>query len=161
MEIAPFVAGLSRRPPLAAFTATATPAVKNDILGHLRLRNPEVQVTGFDRENLMFRVLRPQDKMAALLEFLRQRREDSGIVYCSTRKQVERVTEQLKGQGIQAAGYHAGMEEQERRENQNQFLYDRIRVMVATNAFGMGIDKQNVSFVVHYNMPKNLEAYYQ
>ncbi len=161
LDIAPFVAGLSHRPPVAAFTATATPAVKEDILQKLRLRSPELQVTGFDRENLMLRVLRPQEKMAALFELLRQHREESGIVYCSTRKQVERVTEQLLERGISAAGYHGGMEEGRRRENQNQFLYDRVQVMVATNAFGMGIDKQNVRFVVHYNMPKNLEAYYQ
>ena len=161
LGIAPFVAGLSFRPPVAAFTATATPTVKEDILRQLRLQAPEVQVTGFDRKNLMLRVLRPQEKMVALLELLRQHREESGIVYCSTRKQVERVTEQLGERGISAAGYHGGMEEGQRRENQNQFLYDRVQVMVATNAFGMGIDKQNIRFVVHYNMPKNMEAYYQ
>ena len=161
MSIAPFVAGLKKRPPVAAFTATATPAVKEDILRYLQLRQPETLVTGFDRENLMLRVLRPQDKMSVLLEFLQQHPQDSGIVYCSTRKQVERVAQALKEHGISAAAYHAGMEEQDRRDAQNQFLFDRIQVMVATNAFGMGIDKQNVGFVVHYNMPKNMEAYYQ
>lgn len=161
MSIAPFVEKLPRRPRMAAFTATATPAVKEDILRHLRLREPEVAVTGFDRENLFFRVLRPKDKKSALLEFIQQHRGESGIVYCSTRKQVETVTELLKSHGIAAGRYHAGLEESERRESQNLFLFDKLRVMVATNAFGMGIDKQNVSFVVHYNMPKNMEAYYQ
>ena len=161
MTIAPFVKTLSRRPVLAAFTATATPAVKDDIVEHLGLRAPEVQVTGFDRENLMLRVLRPADKMAALREFIAQHPEDSGIVYCSTRKQVERVAAALRDDGVSARPYHAGMSEKDRRENQNEFLFDRIRVMVATNAFGMGIDKQNVGFVVHYNMPKNMESYYQ
>lgn len=161
MGVAPFVERLQERPVVAAFTATATPAVKQDILAHLRLQNPEVQVTGFDRENLMLRVLRPQDKMAALLEFVRQHPEESGIVYCSTRKQVERVAGILREQGFLAAGYHGGMDEQERREGQNLFVFDKIKIMVATNAFGMGIDKQNVRYVVHYNMPKNLEAYYQ
>ena len=161
MSIAPFVASLPQRPILAAFTATATPSVREDILAHLGLRQPEIAVTGFDRENLIFRVLRPTDKRGTLLEFVKQHQMDSGIVYCSTRKQVERVTEFLRENGISAAGYHAGMSEQDRREIQNQFLFDKLRVMVATNAFGMGIDKQNVGYVVHYNMPKNMEAYYQ
>ncbi len=161
MTIAPFVNKLKKRPRLAAFTATATPAVKDDILEHLRLQTPEIAVTGFDRENLFFRVLRPTDKKAALLEFVKQHSGESGIVYCSTRKQVESVTNLLKDNGISAGRYHAGLDESERRESQNLFLYDKLRVMVATNAFGMGIDKQNVSFVVHYNMPKNMEAYYQ
>ena len=99
--------------------------------------------------------------MAALQEFIAQHPEDSGIVYCSTRKQVERVTEKLRESGVSARAYHAGMSERDRRENQSEFLFDRVRVMVATNAFGMGIDKQNVGFVVHYNMPKNMESYYQ
>ena len=161
MSIAPFVASLPQRPVLAAFTATATPAVREDILSHLGLRDPEIQVTGFDRENLIFRVLRPTDKRGTLLEFVKRHSQESGIVYCSTRKQVEKVAEYLRENGISAAGYHAGMPEQDRREAQNRFLFDKLRVMVATNAFGMGIDKQNVGFVVHYNMPKNMEAYYQ
>ena len=161
MNIAPFVEMLPTRPVLAAFTATATPAVREDILCHLKLQNPEIAVTGFNRENLFFRVLKPTDKKAALLEFIAQHRDESGIVYCSTRKNVEKVTELLKDNGISAARYHAGLEEEERREGQTAFLYDKVKVMVATNAFGMGIDKQNVSYVVHYNMPKNMEAYYQ
>ena len=159
--IAAFMEKLPVRPVMAAFTATATPAVKDDILSLLRLRDPEIAVTGFDRENLFFSVRRPQDKKKALLDFLGEHRGESGIVYCSTRKQVERTAAFLQENGIAAARYHAGLEEDERREGQTDFLYDRVRVMVATNAFGMGIDKQNVSFVVHYNMPKNMEAYYQ
>lgn len=161
MGIAPFVAKLPRRPVVAAFTATATPAVKDDILLHLQLRDPQVAVTGFDRENLFFSVMRPLDKKEALLEFLSLHRDESGIVYCSTRKQVERLTELLREKGFQAARYHAGLDENERREGQSEFVFDRIPIMVATNAFGMGIDKRNVRFVVHYNMPKNMEAYYQ
>ena len=161
MGVAPFVKKLPKRPVMAAFTATATPAVRGDILEHLELRDPETAVTGFDRENLIFRVLRPTDKRGTLLEFIRQHREESGIVYCSTRKQVETVTAMLRENGISAGMYHGGMEEADRREGQNQFLFDKLQVMVATNAFGMGIDKQNVSFVVHYNMPKNMESYYQ
>ncbi len=161
MNIAPFVNSLPRRPVLAAFTATATPAVREDILGHLCLQNPEVAVTGFDRENLFFQVMKPTDKKSALLEFIAQHREESGIVYCATRKSVEKVTELLRDNGIAAARYHAGLEEEERRDGQTAFLYDKVKVMVATNAFGMGIDKQNVGYVVHYNMPKNMEAYYQ
>ena len=161
MNIAPFVESLPQRPILAAFTATATPAVREDILQHLRLHDPEIAVTGFDRENLFFRVSKPTDKKAALLEYIAQHRDESGIVYCATRKNVEKVTELLRDSGIAAARYHAGLEEEERREGQTAFLFDKVRVMVATNAFGMGIDKQNVSYVVHYNMPKNMEAYYQ
>lgn len=161
MGIAPFVKCLSKRPPVAAFTATATPAVRADILEHLELQSPETAVTGFDRENLIFRVLRPTDKQSALLEFVMQHKEQSGIVYCSTRKQVEAVSALLQEHGISAGKYHGGMDEQARREGQDRFLFDKLQVMVATNAFGMGIDKQNVSFVVHYNMPKNMESYYQ
>lgn len=161
MSIAPFVASLRRRPAVAAFTATATPAVREDILRYLDLRAPETAVTGFDRENLVFRVLRPKDKSATLLEFIQKHSRESGIVYCSTRKQVDRITGLLQAHDTLAAGYHAGMSEADRREAQNQFLYDKIQVMVATNAFGMGIDKQNVGYVVHYNMPKSMEAYYQ
>ena len=161
MDIGPFVDRLPRRPVLSAYTATATPAVREDILKYLRLKSPKIAVTGFDRENLFFRVLKPTDKKAALLEFVRQHPGESGIVYCSTRKYVETIAELLKDNGISAARYHAGLDEEERRQGQNDFLFDRIQVMVATNAFGMGIDKQNVSYVVHYNMPKNMEAYYQ
>ena len=156
-----FAASLPVRPVMGAFTATATPEVRDDILAHLGLREPEVAVTGFDRENLFFSVARPTDRMATLLEFVKARPDESGIVYCSTRKNVERVAEVLKDNGIPAAGYHAGMDEETRRAVQNEFLFDRVRVMAATNAFGMGIDKRNVSYVVHFNMPRNMESYYQ
>jgi ATP-dependent DNA helicase RecQ len=127
----------------------------------LGLRDPKVVTTGFDRPNLYFGVVRPRDKDAWLLEFIRGQAEKSGIVYCATRKNVETVCRSLQSQGFSATRYHAGLPDQERQENQEDFVYDRVRVMVATNAFGMGIDKSNVSYVVHYNMPKNLESYYQ
>ncbi len=161
LEIALFAEELGTRPPIAAFTATATPAVRQDIMEQRSLRDPKILVTGFDRENLMLRVLQPADKMTALLEYLDTHPKGSGIVYCSTRKRVEYVARRLQEHGISAAGYHAGMEEQARRESQAQFQRGRIRVMVATNAFGMGIDKRDVRVVIHFNMPMNLGTYYQ
>ncbi len=161
LGIAQFVSGLPRRPPVGAFTATATGAVREDIRRLLRLEDPLCVTTGFDRPNLFFDVVRPQCKAAWLADYLRSRRDQSGVVYCATRKTVEAVCGDLRAQGVAAARYHAGLEDEERRQNQEDFVYDRARVMVATNAFGMGIDKSNVSFVVHYNMPKNLESYYQ
>jgi ATP-dependent DNA helicase RecQ len=161
LQITEFIASLRNRPAAAAFTATATPKVKADILSALDLREPYVLSTGFDRRNLYLAVQRPKNKQAALLEFLRTRKHKSGIVYCSTRKTVEEIHELLLRQGFAATRYHAGLEDRERHENQDDFLYDRKPVMAATNAFGMGIDKSNVSFVVHYNMPKNIESYYQ
>ena len=160
-SIASFVNSLPNRPVLAAFTATATPAVKDDVLKLLGLSDPVFAVTGFNRENLYFDVKRPEDKKEALLSFIRQNEGKSGIVYCSTRKNVETVTAFLQEQGLQAGRYHAGLEEEERRQAQEDFQYDRLKIMVATNAFGMGIDKSNVSYVVHYNMPRNMESYYQ
>ncbi len=159
--IAGFIAALPRRPVVAAFTATATAEVQEDIEHLLELHDPLRSVTGFDRPNLYFDVRRPKDKLAAAAEFVRARREKSGIIYCSTRSGVERVCEALCARGIAATRYHAGLSEAERRENQEDFQFDRKTVMVATNAFGMGIDKSNVSYVLHYNMPKSLEAYYQ
>lgn len=161
LEIAELVRSLSVRPPVGAFTATATAAVRQDIETLLELRDPLRMTTGFDRPNLFFEVARPKDKDQWLRRFLAQRPEQSGIVYCATRKTVDAVTAALLAQGVPAARYHAGMEDQERRRSQEGFVYDQARVMVATNAFGMGIDKSNVSFVVHYNMPKDLESYYQ
>lgn len=161
LQIRDFVASLSRRPVVGAFTATATGQVREDIVSLLGLHRPVTAITGFDRPNLYFEVRHPQDKEEELLSILGQPRSGSAIVYCSTRKAVEEVTVSLKVHGIQAARYHAGLEEEERRQSQEDFLYDRCPVMVATNAFGMGIDKSNVSLVVHYNMPKNMEAYYQ
>lgn len=160
-EIANFVDRLPKRPVVSAFTATATPEVRTDILSLLRLNDPKVLVTGFDRKNLYFEVQKPQDKPAALEEFLSDKKDRSGIVYCSTRNTVEEVCQRLKEKGYNASRYHAGLSDGERHANQDDFLYDRIQIMVATNAFGMGIDKSNVSFVVHYNMPKNIESYYQ
>ena len=160
-KIAGFVARLPRRPVVAAFTATATGQVQEDIIRLLELRDPVREVTGFDRPNLFFDVRRPKNKMNALSQLIRERTGRSGIVYCATRSAVERVCAALQEQGVPAARYHAGLEDGERRQNQDDFQFDRKTVMVATNAFGMGIDKSNVSFVIHYNMPKSLEAYYQ
>ena len=161
LRIADFVAGLSRRPVMAAFTATATAKVQEDIVEQLSLRDPVRVVTGFDRPNLFFDVRRPKNKLTSLMGLLSERRGKSGIVYCATRAGVERVCQSLLDFGIPATRYHAGLSEEERRKNQDDFRFDRCPVMVATNAFGMGIDKSNVSFVVHFNMPKNLESYYQ
>ena len=161
LSIADSLAKLPKRQVLAAFTATATEEVRQDIIRLLRLEEPSILVTGFDRPNLFFDVQHPKDKTAALHALLRERRDRSGIVYCATRAKVEQVSAGLERAGIPAARYHAGLSDEERRQNQDDFQYDRKTVMVATNAFGMGIDKSNVSFVIHYNMPKSLEAYYQ
>ena len=161
LRIAAFVAGLPQRPVLAAFTATATAKVQEDIIEQLGLRDPVRVVTGFDRPNLFFDVRKPKNKLTSLMSLLSERRGKSGIVYCATRAGVERVCQGLLDFGIPATRYHAGLSEEERRKNQDDFRFDRRTVMVATNAFGMGIDKSNVSFVVHYNMPKDLESYYQ
>lgn len=161
LKIAEFCAALPNRPPVGAFTATATDEVKRDIVRLLDLREPLELTTGFDRPNLYFSVETPGSKDVWLNAFVAERREQSGIVYCATRKNVEKVCENLQNRGFAATRYHAGLEDAERRANQEDFLYDRARVMVATNAFGMGIDKSNVSYVVHYNMPKNIESYYQ
>ncbi len=144
-----------------AFTATATSLVKDDIINILNLHNPYVLVTGFDRSNLYFEVQKPNDKYKALEDFLKDKKEESGIIYCSTRDNVENVCKYLNENGYEATRYHAGLSDKERRENQEDFIYDRSRIMVATNAFGMGIDKSNVTFVVHFNMPKDIESYYQ
>ena len=161
LDIPAFVRRLQSRPVLAAFTATATAEVGEDIVRLLELRDPLRLVTGFDRPNLFFDVRRERNKLIWLKNYLKARRDRSGIVYCATRKTVERVCEELKTAGFAATRYHAGLDDAERRENQDDFAYDRAAVMVATNAFGMGIDKSNVSFVIHYNMPKNIESYYQ
>lgn len=161
LNVNKFVSQLPNRPIIGAFTATATDEVKNDIAKILQLKNPAVVTTGFDRPNLFFSVLRPDKKNDKLLELLEERRDKSGIVYCSTRKKVEEVCELLNKNGFCATRYHAGLSDEERIKNQDDFVYDRRPVMVATNAFGMGIDKSNVSYVIHYNMPKNIESYYQ
>ncbi|MFI3170671.1 MAG: DNA helicase RecQ [Faecalibacterium sp.] len=161
LDIATFLETLSRRPIVAAFTATATGRVKEDITALLCLQNPATFVTGFDRENLYFSVETPKHKSGALLRLLSKRTDQSGIVYCSTRKAVEKVCDELQDAGFSAARYHAGLPAAERSHAQTEFLFDRTKIMVATNAFGMGIDKSNISFVVHYNMPKDVESYYQ
>lgn len=161
LKIPEFLQSLPRRPVLSAFTATATPLVQQDIVRLLGLRSPLKIVTGFDRPNLRFEVRCPESKKAELLTLLALRKGQSGIVYCSTRKEVERICELLESKRFAATRYHAGLPDRERQQNQEDFLFDRKTVMVATNAFGMGIDKSNVSYVIHYNMPQSLEAYYQ
>ncbi|MFR7445774.1 MAG: DNA helicase RecQ [Evtepia gabavorous] len=160
-KITEFVARLPRRPVLSAFTATATAEVQADILAQLELRDPVKVVTGFDRPTLYFAVQQPKRKQPVLTALVEARRDRSGIVYCATRSGVEKICDLLCQRGIPATRYHAGLSEEERQRNQDDFQFDRKTVMVATNAFGMGIDKSNVSFVIHYNMPKSLEAYYQ
>lgn len=161
LKIAEFISRLSYRPVVSAFTATATAQVKQDISSALNLRDPFMITTGFDRENLYYEVRRPAKKTEELISILEENRDKCCIVYCSTRKNVESVCDALNDNGFAATRYHAGLSDVERRDNQNDFLYDRKNIMVATNAFGMGIDKSNVSLVVHYNMPKNPESYYQ
>ena len=161
LGIVDFINALPRRPIVAAYTATATKQVQSDILRLLQLQSPYRIVTGFDRPNLYFDVRRPKNKFSALAALIDERRGRSGIVYCATRAAVERVCDSLCDRGIAATRYHAGLTDEERQQNQDDFQFDRKTVMVATNAFGMGIDKSNVSFVIHYNMPKSLEAYYQ
>ena len=161
LRIAEFVEKLPKRPPVAAFTATATRQVRSDIIKLLKLQEPYCLTTGFNRPNLRFTSVKPTDKFNMLLSFLSETDDACGIVYCNTRKTVEDVTLRLQDEGYHAVRYHAGLTDDERRTNQDLFQFDKARIMVATNAFGMGIDKSNVRFVVHYNMPRNLESYYQ
>lgn len=161
LNINKFISVLPNRPIIGAFTATATDEVKKDIINILQLEDPAVVTTGFDRPNLFFSVLRPAKKDNRLIELIKERRDKSGIIYCSTRKKVESVCDLLIKNGFPATRYHAGLSDKERVKNQDDFVYVRKPVMVATNAFGMGIDKSNVSYVIHYNMPKNIESYYQ
>ena len=161
LRIADFIQGLPVRPVVSAFTATATKEVRDDILELLELRDPMVMSTGFDRENLYFAVETPRDRYGAVKHYIEEHSGESGIVYCLTRKQVDEVCGHLIRNGFPATRYHAGLSDEERRKNQEDFIYDRAPLMVATNAFGMGIDKSNVRFVLHYGMPKNIESYYQ
>lgn len=161
LKIVEFIESLPCRPVVGAFTATATKEVKEDILKILKLNKPLVVTTGFNRSNLFFSVMKPKNKDTTLIDLIKERSEKSGIVYCSTRKAVEEVCELINQNGFSATRYHAGLSENERKENQEDFVFDRKQIMVATNAFGMGIDKSNVSYVIHYNMPKNIESYYQ
>lgn len=161
LKIPEFIGQLPNRPVISAFTATATREVKEDIVALLGLREPQTLTTGFDRKNLKFVVQQPKDKYAVVYEYIQMHREECGIIYCLTRKNVEEVCKKLTEDGFSAARYHAGLGDEERRQNQDDFIYDRKQIMVATNAFGMGIDKSNVRYVIHYNMPKNMESYYQ
>ncbi|MBR6872570.1 MAG: DNA helicase RecQ [Ruminococcus sp.] len=161
MRIPEFMAQLSCRPPVAAFTATATRQVREDIINLLRLDRPFIKITGFDRKNLFFSVVKPRNKFTELLSILKRFKDRSGIIYCATRNNVEEVCAKLREKGVSCGRYHAGLPDEERRSVQDDFSFDRIRVIVATNAFGMGIDKSNVNFVIHYNCPGNIESYYQ
>lgn len=161
LKIADFISKLDDRPVVSAFTATATDAVKRDILNLLGLKNPYQITTGFDRKNLFFAVKRPQRKQKELLAIVSEHKNQSGIIYCATRKNVEKVSDFLNDNGYDSLIYHAGLSNGIRSKNQDDFINDRCSLIVATNAFGMGIDKPDVRFVVHYNMPKNLENYYQ
>ncbi len=161
LKIVDFVNGLKKRPILSAFTATATEEVKNDIACILNLKNPNIVVTGFARENLYYRVESIKRKDDFVVEYIEKHPEDSGIIYCATRKNVDAVYEMLFKRGVLVTKYHAGIDNETRKKNQDDFIYDRAPVMVATNAFGMGIDKSTVRYVIHYNMPQSMENYYQ
>ena len=161
LKIARFIEKLSARPVVGAYTATATKTVKRDIIQLLGLRDPLSLTTGFDRPNSYFEVDKPENKSKYFHELIGRRGDMCGVVYCATRKTVDNICAELRRRGIAASRYHAGLEDEERKRNQEDFIQNRITVMVATNAFGMGIDKPDVRYVIHYNMPKNLESYYQ
>jgi len=160
-SISLFIDTLPHRPIIGAFTATATEEVRSDIVSLLSLIRPSIFVTGFDRQNLSFAVLRGENKREFVLQYIADNQDKSGIIYAGTRKEVDQLEELIRLKGYSCGKYHAGMEEVERTNNQEAFIYDEIPVIVATNAFGMGIDKSNVRYVIHYNMPKTMEAYYQ
>ena len=159
--IAPFLEQLDDRPVVVALTATATPEVTRDIANSLHLIDPEVYIAGFGRENLSFSVLSGWDRRDYITQYLKQHPNDTGIIYAATRKEVDSLYQHLKEKGYAVGRYHAGMDDNDRATNQDHFLFDEVQVIVATNAFGMGIDKSNVRFVIHHNMPKNIESYYQ
>ena len=161
MDIAEFINILDKRPIISAFTATATQNVREDIICSLGLSDPYFLVTGFDRENLFFQVDKPQNKERFILDFIGRHRGESGIIYCATRKNVDSLYTLLRKQHISVGKYHAGMSNEERKQMQNDFVFDYTSIVIATNAFGMGIDKSNVRFVIHYNMPSSMENYYQ
>lgn len=161
LQIVEFIHKLDKRPVISAFTATATKEVREDIVRILDMKEPTIVSTGYDRSNLFYSVLTPKDKYEYVRNYLKENPDQSGVIYCSTRKLVEEVCERLAREGVLVTRYHAGLTDAERQSNQDDFIYDRKPIIVATNAFGMGIDKSNVRFVIHYNMPKNLESYYQ
>jgi ATP-dependent DNA helicase RecQ len=161
LRIAPFIANLPTRPKVAAFTATATDEVRQDIAKLLDFRQPAMHITGFDRPNLTFNVLRGVKREEYIRQYIKEHSDQAGIIYTATRKETDSVHRLLNDMGVAAGKYHAGMSDQERDKQQQAFLQDNVRVMVATNAFGMGIDKSNVRYVLHWNLPKNMEAYYQ
>lgn len=161
LKILEFIEKLPARPVISAFTATATKEVRDDIIDILQLRSPTVMTTGFDRGNLYFGVMNVKDRYGAIRNYLETHRGESGIIYCLTRKHVEEMCRRLGEDGFAVTKYHAGLGDEERRKNQDDFIYDRVPVIIATSAFGMGIDKSNVRFVLHFGMPKNLESYYQ
>lgn len=161
LKIADFIGQFSHRPAVGAFTATATSTVRSDILKLLALKDPKVLVSGFDRPNLFFGVETPRSRDQWILQFLARHRDESGIIYCATRKNTDRLCDFLNAHGCPAARYHAGMSNEERVSSQDDFIFDRKKLITATNAFGMGIDKSNVRFVIHYNMPQSMENYYQ
>lgn len=161
LKIIDFLDWLPNRPVVSAFTATATKTVRDDVVSLLRLSDPNIIITGFDRKNLSFSVIHAKNRYQFTLDYVKDHIEECGIIYCLTRKVVEEVTENLQREGISVTRYHAGLSDAERKRNQDEFIYEQKLVMVATNAFGMGIDKSNVRYVIHYNMPKNIESYYQ
>jgi len=161
LNISQVIDRLKPRPILSAFTATATPAVRKDISKQLQMENPNIYTGGFDRANLSFKLRKGIDKDQFLKDYLKVNSEQPGIIYAATRKEVNRIYELLAGLEYQVGRYHAGLSEKERTAVQEDFIYDKLKIVVATNAFGMGIDKSNVRFVIHYNMPKNMESYYQ
>lgn len=160
-KIAAFIELLKVRPIVTAFTATASLEVRRDVVKLLRLENPKIFISGFDRENLSITIVKSENKRKYIYKYLKENKDQSGIIYAATRKEVDNVYEDLLGKGYSVTRYHGGLSDEERRENQENFIYDRVRIMVATNAFGMGIDKSNIRFIIHYNMPKNIEGYYQ
>ena len=160
-RISNFISALPKRPVITAFTATATKEVREDILTSLNLKAPKIFISGFDRENLKLTVEKGISKNLYILDYIEANKGESGIIYCATRKDVDKLCELLNKNNIKALSYHAGLSDMERKQNQEDFIYDRADVMIATNAFGMGIDKPNIRYVIHYNMPKNIESYYQ
>ncbi|NFE85720.1 DNA helicase RecQ [Clostridium botulinum] len=160
-KVSGFIKLLKTRPIITAFTATASEEVREDIIKLLNLNKPKIFITGFDRENLLINVIKSGDKKSYLHNYINNNKESSGVIYAATRKEVDKIHEELSHNGFSITKYHAGLSENDRKQNQEDFIYDRSNIMVATNAFGMGIDKPNIRFVVHYNMPKNIEGYYQ